>query len=38
MQRIAKLIALVVKTPENSLVLKQVSADIKKLCKKFPIR
>ena len=38
MRKLAKFIALVVKNTDNSLILKQVSLEIKKLCKKFPIK
>ncbi|MFA5967091.1 MAG: serine hydroxymethyltransferase [Patescibacteria group bacterium] len=38
MKQLAKLIALVVKNPADKVVLKQVSGEIKKLCKKFPIK
>ncbi|MFH0912420.1 MAG: serine hydroxymethyltransferase [Patescibacteria group bacterium] len=38
MKHLAQLIALVVKNPDNSLILKRVSQDIKKLCKKFSIK
>ena len=37
-EQLAKLIALVVKNPSDRVVLKQVSGEIKKLCKKFPIK
>lgn len=38
MRQLAEFIALVVKNTDNSLILKQVSLEIKKLCKKFPIK
>ena len=38
MQKLAKLIALVVKNRDNKVVLKEVSGEVKKLCKKFPIK
>lgn len=38
MEQLAKLIALVVKNPNDGLILRQVSSAIKKLCKKFPIK
>lgn len=38
MGQLAKLIALVMKNPQNSLVLKRVAGEVKKLTKKFPIK
>lgn len=38
MQKLAKLIALVVKNRDNKVVLKQVAGEVKELCKEFPIK
>lgn len=38
MKELAKMIALVAKNPEDRIILKEVTAKVKKLCKKFPIK